>query len=137
MRRLKISRERFEVVNRDFSDGSEPALRFYILVVVSTLIASFGLIANSTAVVIGAMLVAPLMTPIFGISLALVRGDSDLLGRAARAEIVGVSTAVIMTVVLGWAIGDFDVTPEMLSRTRPNLFDLFHALTFIWNRIVV
>ena len=128
MRGLKISRERFEVVNRDISDGSEPAMRFYILVVVSTLIASFGLIANSTAVVIGAMLVAPLMTPIFGISLALVRGDSDLLGRAARAEIVGVSTAVIMTVVLGWAIGDFDVTPEMLSRTRPNLFDLFVAI---------
>jgi len=128
MRGLKISRERFEVVNRDISDGSEPALRFYILVVVSTLIASFGLIANSTAVVIGAMLVAPLMTPIFSISLALVRGDSDLLGRAARAEIVGVSTAVTMTVVLGWLIGDFEITPEMLSRTRPNLFDLFVAI---------
>ncbi len=90
MRGLKISRERFEVVNRDISDGSEPALRFYILVVVSTLIASFGLIANSTAVVIGAMLVAPLMTPIFGISLALVRGDSDLLGRAAPGVPIGI-----------------------------------------------
>ena len=80
MKLFELSRERFEIVHADISDGSEPALRFYILVAVSTLIASFGLILNSTAVVIGAMLVAPLMTPIFGISLALVRGvRADLL----------------------------------------------------------
>jgi uncharacterized membrane protein len=71
MELFEITRERFEVVHQDISEGSEPALRFYILVAVSTLIAGFGLISSSTAVVIGAMLVAPLMTPIFGISLAL------------------------------------------------------------------
>ncbi len=125
---LKISRERFEVVFKDIADGSEPAPRFYILVVVSTLISCFGLIANSTAVVIGAMLVAPLMTPIFGISLALVRGESDLLGRAAQAEIVGVTAAIFMAIILGLLIGEFEATPEMLSRTQPNLFDLFVAL---------
>lgn len=64
MKLFQLSRERFEIVHADISDGSEPALRFYILVAVSTLIASFGLILNSTAVVIGAVLVAPLMTPI-------------------------------------------------------------------------
>jgi uncharacterized membrane protein len=79
MQILSITSERFKVVHSEISDGSEPALRFYILVAVSTLIACFGLIANSTAVVIGAMLVAPLMTPIFGISLALVRGETQLL----------------------------------------------------------
>ena len=78
---LNITPERFKIVHSEISDGSEPALRFYILVAVSTLIASFGLIANSTAVVIGAMLVAPLMTPIFGISLALVRGEAMLMVR--------------------------------------------------------
>jgi uncharacterized hydrophobic protein (TIGR00271 family) len=92
------------------------------------LIASFGLIANSTAVVIGAMLVAPLMTPIFGISLALVRGEAKLLGRAARAEIVGVVAAVTMGFILGLLLGDIEPTPEMLSRTRPNLFDLIVAV---------
>ena len=56
MKLLKISRERFNVVHKEISDGSEPALRFYLLVAISTLIASFGLISNSTAVVIGAIL---------------------------------------------------------------------------------
>ena len=128
MQILSISAERFKVIHEEISDGSEPALRFYILVAVSTLIACFGLIANSTAVVIGAMLVAPLMTPIFGISLALVRGEPDLLGRAARAEIIGVVAAVSMAFILGSLLGDIEPTHEMLSRTRPNLFDLLVAV---------
>ena len=69
MQLSKISRERFRIVHQMIIDGSEPAIRFYIMVIISTLIASFGLISSSTAVIIGAMLVAPLMTPIFGISL--------------------------------------------------------------------
>ena len=128
MQLFDFTRERFEVVHQDISEGSEPALRFYILVAVSTLIAGFGLISNSTAVVIGAMLVAPLMTPIFGISLALVRGETDLLGRALRAEIVGVTAAVAMSLILGLLLGDFEPTDEMLSRTRPTLFDLLVAV---------
>jgi uncharacterized hydrophobic protein (TIGR00271 family) len=128
MRYLNITPERFAVVRNEIAEGSEPGLRFYILVAVSTLIASFGLISDSTAVIIGAMLVAPLMTPIFGISLALVRGDTGLFGRAARAEILGVAAAVSMGFILGLLLGDFDTTREMLSRTRPNLFDLFVAV---------
>jgi uncharacterized hydrophobic protein (TIGR00271 family) len=128
LEKFKITRERFEVVHNEISDGSEPAFRFYLLVAISTLIACFGLIANSTAVVIGAMLVAPLMTPIFGISLAMVRGEPELLGRAARAEIIGVVAAVSMGFILGSLVGDIDPTPEMLSRTRPNLFDLLVAV---------
>ena len=125
---FRITRERFETVHREISDGSEPGPRFYILVAVSTLIASFGLIANSTAVVIGAMLVAPLMTPIFGMSLALVRGETHLFGRAVQAEVVGVATSVAMGVMLGLILGDFEPTPEMLSRTKPNLMDLLVAI---------
>lgn len=125
---FRITRQRFEVVHNDISEGSEPGPRFYILVAVSTLISCFGLLANSTAVVIGAMLVAPLMTPIFGMSLALVRGETKLLGRAVQAEVVGVATSVSMGVILGWAVGSFDATPEMLSRTQPNLFDLLVAV---------
>ena len=128
MQSFEISRERFEVVYKDISEGSEPALRFYLLVAVSTLIAAFGLISDSTAVVIGAMLVAPLMTPIFGVSLALVRGETDLLGRALRAEIVGVTAAVAMSFVLGVMLGEFEPTAEILSRTRPTLFDLLVAV---------
>jgi len=81
---LKVSQERLSKVLVDINYGSEPGNRFYALVATSTLIACLGLVADSTAVIIGAMLVAPLMTPLFGIALALVRGEAHLLGRALR-----------------------------------------------------
>ena len=108
--------------------GSEPQSSFYALLIASSLIASFGLIANSTAVVIGAMLVSPLMTPILGISLALVRGDARLLRRALRAETVGVFLTVAMATFFGLLPVNIEATPEMLARTQPNLLDLLVAV---------
>ena len=64
----------------DIGNASEPDSRFYALVAASRLIACLGLVANSAAVIIGAMLVAPLMTPLFGISMGLVRGEPRLFG---------------------------------------------------------
>ncbi len=130
--RLDISNQRAHIVYESIADGSQPEVRFYVMVVVSTLIAGFGLITNSTAVVIGAMLVAPLMTPIFGISLALVREDADLMNRAIRAEVMGMFMAVAMGYGVGFLLISVDpyisITPEMLSRTRPNLADLAVAV---------
>ena len=129
---LKVTPERFDVVCKIVADGSQPEARFYIMVVVSTLIAGFGLISNSTAVVIGAMLVAPLMSPIFGISLAVVREDAHLLNRSLQAEFIGMVAAVGMGVVVGWLALKVDpylkVTEQMLSRTHPNLSDLAVAV---------
>ncbi len=125
---FRISPERAKIVLRDISDGSEPAMRFYIMVALSTMIASFGLITNSTAVIIGAMLVAPLMTPIFGIALGLVRSDAHLFGTALRAEIAGVVAAILMGVILGLGYPALEPTPEMIARTKPNLFDLLVAV---------
>ncbi len=124
----KVTPERAQVVIQEISDGSEPGLRFYIMVVVSTMIAGFGLTMNSTAVIIGAMLVAPLMTPIFGMALGLIRGDTRLLGRASQAEIAGVAAAIGMGFLLGIVYPTLEPTPEMLSRTQPHLFDLLVAV---------
>ena len=125
---LRVSPERQEVVIREIDYGCQPGGRFYALVATSTLIACLGLIGNSTAVVIGAMLVAPLMTPIFGISLSLVRGEALMLGRAIRAEIMGVVLAVGIAALFGSLPMALEVTPEMLARTRPNLLDLLVAV---------
>ena len=124
----QITPERARVVIQEISEASEPGLRFYILVVVSTMIAGFGLTMNSTAVIIGAMLVAPLMTPIFGMALALIRGDAHLLGRASQAEIAGVVAAIAMGFILGVIYPSLEPTSEMLSRTQPQLFDLMVAI---------
>ena len=105
MKLFEISRERFEVVHADITDGSEPALRFYILVAVSTLIAAFGLILDSTAVVIGAMLVAPLMTPILAIAAAVVgvvnhRGEIFTVLDFSRLSGIGEGTEGTVAVLL-------------------------------------
>lgn len=130
--RLEISDTRARDVFESIADGSQPEVRFYVMVVVSTLIAGFGLITNSTAVVIGAMLVAPLMSPIFGISLALVREDAQLMNHATRAEALGMALAVAMGFAVGAILIAVDpyisITPEMLSRTKPNLADLAVAV---------
>jgi uncharacterized hydrophobic protein (TIGR00271 family) len=125
---LRIEPKRIPVVLEEINYGSEPGGRYYTLVAISVLIATFGLIANSTAVIIGAMVVAPLMTPIFGMALALVRGDAKLLGRSLRAETVGVVLAVGVSAIFGSLPLALEVTPEMLVRTQPNLLDLLVAI---------
>jgi uncharacterized hydrophobic protein (TIGR00271 family) len=125
---LRVSRERAATVIEDVTLGSDPKFSFYALLVTSSLIAAFGLIANSTAVVIGAMLVSPLMTPILGIALGLVRGDGSLLRRAVLAEGAGVILAVGVAALFGMLPLNVQATPEMLARTEPNLLDLIVAV---------
>jgi uncharacterized hydrophobic protein (TIGR00271 family) len=126
--RLKLSDDRRDDVINEVAQGSAPRARFYTMVAVSTLIASVGLVAGSTAVIIGAMLVAPLMTPIFGISLALVRGSTSNLGKAARAEVVGILVAVGLSLGFGLLPVAHSVTAPMLARSAPNLLDLLVAV---------
>lgn len=98
---------------------------FVALVCLSTLIAGLGLLRNSGAVVIGAMLVAPLMTPLVGCGLALVHGNAVLVSNAARAVLLG----FLLSFGIGLALGltGSAVTDEMLARGEPHLFDLVVA----------
>lgn len=125
---LKTSPQRIETMMRDIEIGSEPRFAFYALLFVASMIATIGLIANSTAVIIGAMLVSPLMTPIFGIALAMLLGDSRLFWRALTAEVLGVIIAIGIAAVLGLLPLAIEATPEMLARTKPNLLDLMVAV---------
>jgi uncharacterized hydrophobic protein (TIGR00271 family) len=107
--------------------------RFGVLIVLSTMIAAFGLVANSVAVVIGAMLIAPLMTPILATAAALMLGDLRELLRAVLI-LVGGTIGAIATAYLVTAIGlsDFTATTglpsEILARTQPSLIDLGVAI---------
>ncbi len=122
------SAERAEQIIEEISLGSTPAPGYYALISAASLIASLGLVANSPAVVIGAMLVSPLMTPIFGTALGMIRGDGSLFGRAVRAEIGGILLAIAFGALFGTLPLATEVTPEMLSRTMPTLLDLLVAV---------
>lgn len=124
---LSVTEERKQVVCDNIIVGSMPRATYYILLSISVLIAGFGLIADSAAVVIGAMLVSPLMTPIFGVSLALIRGNMGLLRNALIAEFGGVILAIVAAAGLGFMPFSYEVTGEMLTRTSPTLLDLLVA----------
>ena len=98
------------------------------ILVFSILIASIGLNANSTAVVIGAMLISPLMGPILGVGLSIGINDIDTLRRSMinLGVMVGLS---LLTSFLFFLLPLFhDPTTEILARTRPDVRDVFIAL---------
>ena len=121
---ISVSQERREAIRDEIQTGSIPDTRYYILLAISSLIAALGLVTDSPAVVIGAMLISPLMTPIFGISLGLIRGNVILLRRAVIGEFGGVALAIFVAMLLGLLPIPFDITREMLARTEPTLLDL-------------
>jgi uncharacterized hydrophobic protein (TIGR00271 family) len=119
--------ERRTVVLQDITEGSNPTAIYYALLGISELIAGFALIIDSDATLIGANVVAPLMTPIFGVSLGLMRGDLRLLSRALLAEFGGAAFGVALCFVLGTMPFMAEPSAALLAQTRPTLIDLFVA----------
>ncbi len=97
---------------------------FMALIGLSTAIASLGLLQDSAAVVIGAMLVAPLMTPLLGAGLALVQGNLPLMRSAAQAIILGFLTALAIGAALGSLVPLPSLSSELAARGQPTLLDL-------------
>lgn len=123
----RATQERREVVLQEVQVGSVPTLTYYALLGISELIAGFALIIDSDATLIGANIVAPLMTPIFGIALGLVRGDLRLLRTALVAEFGGAAFGVALCFLLGLLPIAVEATPGLLAQTRPTLIDLMVA----------
>ena len=119
--------DRIDLFER-LQNGSELGFDFMALMCLATGIAGMGLLADSAAVVIGAMLVAPLMTPMIGAGLGLVQGNVVLVRKAAWSIAVGFLAALSIGFVLGWVVPDEGLTGELLARGKPTRLDLGVAL---------
>lgn len=98
------------------------------ILIFAILIASLGLNVNSTAVIIGAMLISPLMGPIMGIGLAIGQNDFELLKRSLKSYLVATVFSVI-TATLYFSLTPLDeVQSELLARTSPTIYDVLIAL---------
>ncbi|MBU1877565.1 MAG: TIGR00341 family protein, partial [Chloroflexi bacterium] len=124
----RLTTEQRITVYRDIRHNARPGANYYVLIALSCVIATLGLVVNSPAVVIGAMLVAPLMSPIMALSLSIVLGDARLLRLAAQAVFQGTVAAIGISLFLGWLSPYNLVTAEMAARTQPTLLDLGIAL---------
>lgn len=98
--------------------------RFLFMLAMSAGIAILGMLLSSPAVVIGAMLIAPLIGPIIGAGFALAIGDYGWLAGSARALVAGTVLGVALTALIVFVSPLQTITPEIASRTQPNLFDL-------------
>ena len=112
-------------------EGSRRLSRYLILMGFATTIAAFGVMADSTAVVIGAMLIAPLMTPLMGMSLSMAMGWPRRVAMSALVALAGISLAIGLSIIFGWMIG-FDISTtvnsQVASRIQPSLVDLAIAI---------
>ena len=144
----QIDRElRVKLVDR-LNNSSRWNFDFIALISFSTLIAALGLVRNSGAVVIGAMLIAPLMTPLVGIGFAMVQGNLQLIRQSLRSLIFGFALAFVIGVVVGAFVTLFGFHSaselveirELQARNNPNLLDLIVALVsgiagaYAWGR---
>jgi uncharacterized hydrophobic protein (TIGR00271 family) len=117
-----------EAVVARIKDESGWSSRYAFMTMMSAGIAILGLLLSSPAVVIGAMLISPLMSPILGFGFSLALFDFAELRRSLTALVGGAFVAVAFTVLIVIASPLKAPTAEILARTRPNLFDLLVAL---------
>lgn len=105
-----------------------PSKTFFIMNALAAIIAGYGLLANSSAVVIGAMLVAMMLGPISGIALSFIDNRWILFRTAFTTLILGLIMIFSIGVILGLININLPITNEILARTQPTIIDLMIAL---------
>lgn len=114
---------------RSYAEGAaESRLDYLVMITLSGIIAAFGLLLDSAAVIIGAMLVAPLMQPLQGFAIAVVAGRPTLALRALATTALGSALVLLVGILSGLLVGVATPTVEMLSRGSPSLLDAAVAL---------
>lgn len=106
------------------SSNAKLSFEYLFFIVLSATVATLGLITNSAPVIIGAMVLAPLMNPVLGVSLGVVRGDLPLLWRGLRTLVIGLLLGFVLAAMSAWIIPDFVLNSEIRGRTHPTLYDL-------------
>lgn len=116
-------------VVRKLMQSSTPDFDFFYLVGLSVLMATLGLLLDSTSIVIGSMLLAPLMYPILGIALGLVMSNGEVLSRSTLTLGKSFVIGLTLSVLAAFFFGDSSsfMTHEVLIRTEPNLIHFIVA----------
>ena len=121
----RISREE---IYHDIVDSAEVSRIFVIQVILATVVAAVGLVRNDTAVLIGAMVIAPLLGPNMSLCLATTLGDVDLIRKSLKTNFVGLAVALCASVSIGLLL---PISPEIdaiTSRTHVSAGDIILAL---------
>jgi len=131
---LRISREELYARAQDLAPANST---FFAFLVLRTVIATTGLLLDSAATIIGAMVVAPLMGPVISASVGTILDDPRMATRGVTLQVTGLVTAILVAAVMGWLLQqtvlippelDIRTVPQVAERTSPNFLSLFLAL---------
>jgi uncharacterized hydrophobic protein (TIGR00271 family) len=117
-----------DMLRKSAGDDALLSRNYVVLTVASCVIATLGLVENSVAVIIGAMIIAPLMSPIQAFAYAVLAGDATLVRRSLVTAGSGILIAIATSAILGALIALPSSGSEVLARTRPTLIDLGIAI---------
>jgi uncharacterized hydrophobic protein (TIGR00271 family) len=127
--RRSVAADDLTRLRQDLLDESRLSWHYLVLVVGACIIATLGLLSNSAAVIIGAMLIAPLMLPIRGAAFGILEADRPLMRSSVLALAIGSLLSIIIAALLGATTGVAQFGSEVMARTQPTLLDLGIALT--------
>jgi uncharacterized hydrophobic protein (TIGR00271 family) len=117
-----------EQLQLELLDEAKVDFPYLVLIVSSCAIATLGLLSNSAAVIIGAMIIAPLMLPIRSLAFGALVGNSVLFGTGIISVALGTLLAILISWLLGTVAGIASFGSEILARTQPTLLDLGIAI---------
>jgi uncharacterized hydrophobic protein (TIGR00341 family) len=126
-KRKAVTRSREELYQQ-IVQGLKFDSNFRIMVILSTVVAAIGMLANDVAVVIGAMLIAPLLGPNIALAFATSLGETPLIWEALKTNFYGLLLAIFVAILIGLFWQDNLATPELLSRTNVGLQSVVLAL---------
>jgi uncharacterized hydrophobic protein (TIGR00271 family) len=124
----RVNPEDQRLLERHLENISRPTFEFFVLLGSSTIIATLGLFQNSAAVIIGAMIIAPLMRPLMGLALGSITADQKLFNRALITLVAGSISGIFISYVGATFLHSIQLTAEIVGRTHPTLLDLGVAL---------
>jgi len=116
-------------VQKAMRRGSQPSPDFFVMLTLAAALAALGLLMNDPAIIIGAMIVAPLMTAMIGIGLSIVLGDLHFLWRATATTLRGIVLAVLMGFIIGRIVPGAEATEQIVALSNPSILHLAVALT--------
>ena len=127
-KKQSVSKSTREELYNQIEKGARLDFNFLILTFLSTIVAAIGLLENNVAVIIGAMVIAPLLGPNIALALATTLGDKALMLASLKTNLAGVLLALIISMTIGWLWPYANPGPEILSRTDVGFDSILLAL---------
>ncbi len=123
--KLRLGRISREELYADVAPGAELSATYFIMVFLSTIVAAIGLLFNDVAIIIGAMVIAPLLRPSIALALSVTLGDLNLIKQSIKTGAAGITAAFLISAAIGFTVG---IDPEMAQVSVRTSIRLGHAI---------